>query len=44
MSQIHQAAIIMRYITKHPKLPASIVLKEVLAMMKLTDKESLRER
>jgi transposase-like protein len=40
MCQFHQVAIIRRYITKNPKLPASIELKEIVAMMKLTDKES----
>ena len=40
MCQFHQAAIIRRYITKNPKLPASIELKELVAMMKMTDKES----
>jgi hypothetical protein len=38
--QFHQVAIIRRYITKNPKLPASIELKELVAMMKLTDRES----
>ena len=40
MCQFHQVAIIRRYITKNPKLPASIELKEFAAMMKNTDKES----
>jgi len=40
MCQFHQVAIIRRYITKNPKLPASIELKELVAMMKNTDKES----
>lgn len=40
MCQYHQVAIIRRYITKNPKLPASIELKGLVAMMKLTDKES----
>ena len=40
MCQFHQVAIIRRYITKNPKLSASIELKELVAMMKLTDKES----
>ena len=40
MCQFHQAAIIRRYITKKPKLPASIELKELVAMMKMTDEES----
>jgi hypothetical protein len=38
--QFHQVAIIRRYITNNPKLPASIDLKELVAMMRLTDKES----
>lgn len=40
MCQFHQVAIIRRYITKNPKLPASIELKEFVSMMKMTDKES----
>ena len=40
MCQFHQTAIIRRYITKNPKLPASIELKELVAMMTKTDKES----
>ena len=40
MCQFHQVAIIRRYITKNPKMPASIDLKELVAMMKMTDKES----
>ena len=40
MCQFHQVAIIRRYITKNPKLPASIELKEIVAMLKMTDKES----
>ena len=40
MCQFHQAAIIRRYITKNPKLPASIELKSVVDLMKNTDKES----
>ena len=40
MCQFHQVAIIRRYITKNPKLPASIELKEFVAMIKNTDKES----
>ncbi len=42
MCQFHQVAIIRRYITKNPKLPASIELKELVAMMKMTDKESFQ--
>jgi len=40
MCQFHQAAIIRRYITKNPKLPASIELKSVVDLMKNTDRES----
>lgn len=40
MCQFHQVAIIRRYITKNPKIPASIELKEFVAMMKITDRES----
>jgi len=40
MCQFHQAAIIRRYITKNPKLPASIELQELVAIMKMTDRES----
>lgn len=40
MCQFHQVAIIRRYITKKPKLPAAIELKDLVAMLKVTDKES----
>lgn len=40
MCQFHQAAIIRRYITKNPRLPASIELKEIVNKMVQTDKES----
>ena len=40
MCQFHQVAIIRRYITKNPKLPASIELKEIVRLMSKTDKES----
>jgi hypothetical protein len=40
MCQFHQVAIIRRYITKNPKLPDSIQLKELVAMLKMTDRES----
>lgn len=43
MCQFHQAAIVRRYITKNPRLPASIELKEIVCMMKQTDKESFEE-
>jgi transposase-like protein len=42
MCQFHQVAIIRRYITKNPKLAASIELKEFVAIMKMTDKESFQ--
>jgi len=42
MCQFHQVAIIRRYITKKPKLPASIELKELVSMLKMTDKESFK--
>jgi hypothetical protein len=40
MCRFHQVAIIRRYITKNPKISASIDLKELVAMLKMTDKES----
>ena len=40
MCQFHQVAIIRRYITKNPQLPASVELKEIVSLMKHTDKES----
>jgi hypothetical protein len=40
MCQFHQAAIIRRYLTKNPKLPASKELMEVVDLMAQTDKES----
>lgn len=40
LCQFHQVATIRRYITKNPKMPASIDLKEHVAMLKNTDKES----
>lgn len=40
MCQFHQVAIIRRYITKNPKLPASKELKELVSLLKRTDKES----
>ena len=40
MCQFHQVAIITRYITKRPKLLASIELKEIVSLMKQTDRES----
>lgn len=38
MCQFDQAAIIRRYITKKPILPASIELQKIVIMMKKTDK------
>ncbi len=40
MCQFHQAAIVRRYITKNPRMPAAIELKEISSLMKQTDKES----
>lgn len=40
MCQFHQVAIIRRYITKNPKLPASVELKKLVMLLKCTDKES----
>lgn len=40
MCQFHQAAIIRRYLTKQPKMQASIELKAVVDLMTRTDKES----
>ena len=40
MCQFHQAAIVRRYITKNPIMPASKELKDVTALLKQTDKES----
>lgn len=40
MCQFHQAAIIRRYITKNPRIPAAIELKQITELMKQTDKES----
>ena len=40
MCQFHQASIVRRYITKNPRMPAAIELKEITALMKQTDKES----
>jgi len=40
MCQFHQAAILRRYLTKKPKLPAARHLLEVADLMKQTDKES----
>jgi hypothetical protein len=40
MYQFHQVAIIRRYFTKNPKILVSIELKELVAMLKMTDRES----
>ena len=40
LCQFHQVATIRRYITKNPKMPASIDLKAHVALLKKTDKES----
>ena len=40
MCQFHQVAIIRRYLTKKPKLPAAQELTSIVALMKKTDKES----
>lgn len=40
MCQFHQIAAVRRYITKNPKLPASIELKEIVALLVHTDRES----
>ena len=42
MCQFHQVAIIRRYITKNPKTRASIELKEIVSLLKMTDKESFQ--
>jgi len=40
MCQFHQCAIIRRYLTKNPKLPAGKELLKVVDLMKQTDKET----
>lgn len=40
MCQFHQAAIIRRYLTRNPRMPAAIELKQIVDLMKQTDKES----
>ena len=40
MCQFHQAAIVRRYITKDPRMPAAKELMDIVRMMKQTDKES----
>ena len=40
MCQFHQAAIIRRYLTKNPRMPSAIELKEIVKLMTETDRES----
>lgn len=40
MCQFHQAAIIRRYLTGNPRMLAAIELKQIVGLMKQTDKES----
>lgn len=40
MCQFHQAAIVRRYITKNPRMPPAIELKEITSLIKQTGKES----
>lgn len=40
MCQFHQIAIVTRYITRKPKVPASIELKSIMQLLPKTDKES----
>jgi len=40
MCQFHQSAIVRRYITKKPRLQASIELNQIVRLMTKTDKES----
>ncbi len=40
MCQFHQIAIVTRYITRKPRMQASIELKEILHLLLKTDKES----
>jgi len=40
MCQFHQAAIIGSHITKNPRMPAAIELKQIVVQMKQTDKAS----
>ena len=42
MCQFHQTAIIRRYITKKPRLQASIELNQIVRLMTKTDKESFK--
>ncbi|MBK8805845.1 MAG: hypothetical protein IPO21_03985 [Bacteroidales bacterium] len=43
MCQFHQIAIVTRYITRNPKTPAAIELKEIIHLLPKTDKESFLE-
>jgi hypothetical protein len=40
MCQFHQVAIVTRYITKNPKLPAGKELKQIVQLLTKTDRES----
>lgn len=40
MCQFHQASIVRRYITKNPRMPAAIELKQITELMKQTDKKT----
>jgi len=40
MCQFHQAAIIRRYLTKNPRMPAAIQLKNIVKLMTESDRES----
>jgi hypothetical protein len=40
MCQFHQVAIVRKYLTKNPGLPAAIELNAITAMMRKTDRES----
>jgi len=40
MCQFHQISILRRYLTRNPKLQAAIELKELVAILTKTDKES----
>jgi len=42
MCQFHQTAIIRRYLTKNPKLPAAVELKSIVSMLTSTDKDSFQ--
>jgi len=42
MCQFHQTAIIRRYLTKNPKLPAAVELKSIVSMLTSNDKDSFQ--